>query len=274
MPRIAIAVRDFDKIITTFRDQFGMPVIDISDTSVESLGAKLAMCVPEGGSNIEIMCPEVADAPLCQSLQRFLDRRGEGLFALMLEAPAPDDEAQVLLERGLNVLPLMAGAGGRDIHPKSTHGVLIRVYPDSSFQGQKEPTDESLSLSGITRVMIAVRDIDQAVAVYGTKLGMPTDPIIANEERGVRSAICHPPTGGMIELVCVENKNQPQAKSIEAFLQSRGEGMFALVLETQNLSKTAEVLSHRGLNLETVTDDAIEIAQADTYGAQIRIESK
>lgn len=274
MPRIAIAVRDFDKIITTFRDQFGMPVIDISDTSVDSLGAKLAMCVPQGGSNIEIMCPEIATAPLCQSLQRFLDRRGEGLFALMLEAPTPDDEAEVLLERGLHVLPLMAGAGGRDIHPKSTHGVLIRVYPVNSFQGEKQQSDETLSLSGITRVMIAVQSIDQAVAVYGAKLGMPIDPVAVDAVRGVKSALCHPPTGGMIELVCVEDNKQAFAKSVEAFLQSRGEGMFALVLETQDLEKTAEVLSQRGLNVDTVTDNAIEIARADTFGALIRIESK
>lgn len=274
MPRIAIAVRDFDKIITTFRDQFGMPVIDISDTSVDSLGAKLAMCVPQGGSNIEIMCPEIATAPLCQSLQRFLDRRGEGLFALMLEAPTPDDEAEVLLEKGLHVLPLMAGAGGRDIHPKSTHGVLIRVYPVNSFQGEKEQSDETLSLSGITRVMIAVQNIDQAVAVYGAKLGMPIDPVAVDAVRGVKSALCHPPTGGMIELVSVEDNRQAFAKSVEAFLQSRGEGMFALVLETQDLQKTAEVLSQRGLNVDTVTDDAIEIARADTFGALIRIESK
>ncbi len=277
MPRIAIAVRDFDKIITTFRDQFGMPVIDMSDTSVDSLGAKLAMCVPEGGSNIELMCPEVTEAPLSQSLQRFLDRRGDGLFALMLEAPTPNDEAEDLLKRGLNVLPLMAGAGGRDVHPKSTHGVLIRVYPVNSFQGQKEQTDETLSLSGITRVMIAVRDIDQAVAVYGEKLGMPIDPVTVNAASGVKSAICHPPTGGMIELVSVDNSDQPLARSIEEFLQSRGEGMFALVLETQDVRKTAEVLSQRGLNVTTITDDAmevIEVARTDTFGALIRIEPK
>jgi hypothetical protein len=45
MPRIAIAVSEFDKIVSTFRDAFGMPVIDISDTSVASLGARLGMCV-------------------------------------------------------------------------------------------------------------------------------------------------------------------------------------------------------------------------------------
>ena len=54
----------------------------------------------------------------------------------MLEAPVPDEEAEVLLENGLGVLPLMQGAGGRDIHPKSTHGVLIRVI-------RKDPLRES-----------------------------------------------------------------------------------------------------------------------------------
>ena len=274
MPRIAIAVRDFDGIVTTFRDQFGMPVIDISDSSVDSLGAKLAMCVPQRGSNIEIMCPEIADAPLSQSLQRFLDRRGEGLFALMLEAPTPDEEAEVLIERGLSVLPLMAGAGGRDIHPKSTHGVLIRVYPVGSFQGQKEQTGKTLGLSGITRVMIAVRDMEQAVLVYGTKLGMPMDPMVVDDVRGVKSAICHPPTGGMIELVSVADGDRSFAKSIDEFLESRGQGMFALVLETEDLQKTADDLSHRGLNVSAVSDGTIEIARAHMFGAQIHIEAK
>ncbi len=95
MPRIAIAIHDFDACVATFRERLGMPVIDVSDTSVENLGAKLAMCVPAGGSNIELMSPADPAAPLSQSLQRFLDRRGEGLFALMLEAPDPNTEADL-----------------------------------------------------------------------------------------------------------------------------------------------------------------------------------
>ena len=94
MPRIAVAVHDFPTTVATFSEKLGMPVVDMSDTSVTNLGAKLAMCIPEGGSNIEIMSPADPDTPLSQSLQRFLDRRGEGLFALMLEAPDPDAEAE------------------------------------------------------------------------------------------------------------------------------------------------------------------------------------
>ena len=73
MPRIAIAVQEFEEIVALFRDKFGMPVIDFSESSQESLGAKLAMCVPPGGSNIELMSPAVPEAPLSQSLQSFLE---------------------------------------------------------------------------------------------------------------------------------------------------------------------------------------------------------
>ena len=84
MPRIAIAVHDFTATVELFRDKLGMPVIDVSDSSVQQLGAKLAMCTPAGGSNIELMSPGDPATPLSQSLERFLARRGEGLFALML----------------------------------------------------------------------------------------------------------------------------------------------------------------------------------------------
>lgn len=278
MPRIAIAVQDFSAIIAFFRDKLGMPVLDISETSVESLGASLAMCVPQGGSNIELMSPADPAAPLSQSLQRFLDRRGEGLFALMLEAPNPDAEAEDLIERGLNVLPLMAGAGGRDVHPNSTHGVLIRVYPVNSFQGEDPGGSihsDSPGLSGISRVIIAVQDLDHAVAVYGGMFAMDISDPSVDEHRGVSSAICTPPSGGVIELVAVENPQQPFAKSIAEFLETDREGMYALVLQSQDLQATAKALADRGVESNVAADstDALEIDRSATFGALLRIES-
>ncbi len=70
------------------------------------------------------MSPALTDAPLSMSLQRLVDNRGEGLFTSMLEALDPDEEAERLLASGLNVLPLMAGAGGYDIHAWSVEGPL------------------------------------------------------------------------------------------------------------------------------------------------------
>lgn len=278
MPRIAIAMHDFSKCLATFRDVLGMSIVDLSEKSVVSLGAKVAICVPAGGSNIELMSPADPNAPLSHSLHKFLARRGEGLFALMLEAPDPNTEADALAGRGLNVLPLMAGAGGRDVHPNSTHGVLIRVYPVNSFRGQAttpgQETD-SPGLSGITRVIVAVHDLDHAVTVYGHKFALNISTPIVDAKRGVRSAICTPPDGGEIELVAMYDRNQPFAASVADFLQSRGEGMYALVLQSHDLQRSAKNLTARGVEMHAVAgvSNLMEIERASTFGARIWVES-
>jgi catechol 2,3-dioxygenase-like lactoylglutathione lyase family enzyme len=274
MPRIAIAVADFAAAIETCRDRLGMPVVDISERSGESLGARLAMCVPPGGSNIEIMSPAKPGAPLSQSLQKFLDRRGEGLFALMLEAPVPDEEAVSLASRGLRVLPLMAGAGGRDIHPASTHGVLIRVYPVNSFTGEAPVNSAGAGLSGIQRVIIAVRDIEHAVSVYGAGLGLAVAPLSEDRDRGVRLGTVTPAAGGQIELVSVADASRPFAQKIEAFLESRPEGMYALVLNAVDPAATCATLAARGLAVSPAGDapGAFEVQRESAFGALLRIE--
>ena len=279
MPRIAIAVRDFPATVATFRDKLGMTVIDLSESSVEGLGANLAMCVPGGGSNLDLMPPADPAAPLSQSLQRFLDRRGEGLFALMLEAPDPNAEAEALSGRGLQVLPVMAGASGRDVHPNSTHGVLIRVYPVNSFQGRPDPghadDSDSPGLSGIARVIIAVHDLDHAVAVYGNGFAMDIDEPSVDTDRGVRWALCSPPSGGAIELVSVVDRDRPFASSIGNFLDSDREGMFALVLKSRGLRTSARILAARGLKVSVSADspEVLEVDRMSTFGALMRIET-
>ena len=278
MPRIAIAVHDFPAVVSLFRDKLGMPVIDLSHSSRKEYGAALGMCVPEGGSNIELMSPVDPDTPLSKSLQGFLDRRGEGLFALMLEAPVPDDEAEELAGRGLNVMPLMSGAFGRDVHPSSTHGVLIRVYPVDSFKGQyKGPVDErpGPTLSGIQRVIIAVTDLDHAVEAYGKQFNMAMDAPWLDSDRGVRTATCRPASGGVIELVAVDDQERPFASAIAQFLASRREGMYALVLQTSDVAATRTILVERGLAVNIAADspDILELDQQATFGALIRIEA-
>lgn len=278
LPRIAIAIQDFQKGLVTFRNALGMHIVDLSESSVASLGAHVAMCVPEGGSNIELMSPADPNAPLSHSLQKFLARRGEGLFALMLEAPDPNTEAEVLASRGLNVLPLMAGAGGRDVHPNSTHGVLIRIYPVNSFRGRAKAREQKVDapgLSGIARVLVAVHDLDQAVAVYGNKFALHVAESTLDTNRGVRSAVCTPPSGGVIEFVAVSNRNQPFAESIAEFLASHGEGMYALVLQSRDLQRSVKNLMTRGVEVHKVTGsaDLLEIDRASTFGAHIWVES-
>jgi catechol 2,3-dioxygenase-like lactoylglutathione lyase family enzyme len=276
MPRVAIAAADFEGLVDTCRNRLGLPVIDLSDQTVPALGANLAMCVPPGGSNIELMSPAIADAPLAQSLQRFLDRRGQGLFALMLEAPDPNAEAQGLAARGLKVLPLMAGAGGRDVHPASAHGVLIRVYPVDSYVGQPPPDAPPAATSGIVRVIIAVRDASEARTTYGERLGLAAGTPVHDAARGVTSVQVRPPRGGTIELVEVRDASRPFAAAVAAHLAASGEGLFALVLQATDPAGLADGLRARGLDARPASDAAgmIEIARDTMFGARILVEPR
>ncbi|MEN9316059.1 MAG: hypothetical protein RIS35_2452 [Pseudomonadota bacterium] len=274
MPRIAIAATDFDALVDTFRNRLGMPVVDLSDQTVRGLGARIAMCVPEGGSNIELMSPAVPDAPLSRSLQRFLDRRGAGPFALMLEAPDPDAEAEVLHSRGLNVLPRMAGAGGRDVHPNSTHGVLIRVYPVGSFRRPPSMVEARSLLSGIVRVIIAVKDLSAAATTYGTRFGLPSEPVVEDPARGVASVTVRPPTGGTIELVTVRDPGRPFAAAVGAHLDANPEGIYALVLQARDPAGLIAGLRTSGLDARLAADavEVVEIGRGSMFGALLRIE--
>jgi methylmalonyl-CoA/ethylmalonyl-CoA epimerase len=270
MPRIAIAIRDMDKALCLFRDTFGMPVAEVPGAAT-SLGVRIAMCAPEGGSNVELMSPADPNAPLNHSLQGFLDRRGEGLFALMLEAPDPNAEGDILAGRGLNVLPLMPGAGGRDVHPKSTHGVLIRVYPT-----RKPRQTGPAPVSGIVRVIIAVRDFDDATRVYRDQFAMRLEAAPPDAERGVRAAWCHPGTGGVIELVSPTDTSRPFARSIAGALDQRGEGMYALVHQADDPAALAETLRSKGVQVQSAADCANvqEVQPGSTFGALLRIEKR
>jgi hypothetical protein len=278
MPRIAIAVENFDAAISVFADKLSMPVFDLSAQTVESLGAKLAFCTPQGGSNIEIMSPGNPDTPLSQSVQGFINRRGEGHFALMLEAADPNAEAELLLQRGLKVLPLMAGAGGRDVHPSSTHGVLIRVYPTNSIAGLlpagQGKDSEASELSGIQRVVIAVGDLDQALLTYGEKFALPVSDPVVDTERGVRTALCTPPTGGVIELVAVADTSRLFAQALQEFLTTRGEGLYALILQAADRQKTDQALASAGIESQPVAglEGVRELDMTAMGGARIWIE--
>ena len=279
MPRIAIASADFPNLISTFRDKLAMPVVDLSDKTVDSLGAALGMCTPAGGSNIELMSPADPETPLSQSLQRFLDRRGQGHFALMLEAADPDQEAEGLLERGLNVMPLMDGAGGRDVHPNSTHGVLVRVYPIDSFSGPNvDPAEgpQPTGLTGINRVIIAVKDLEAAADTYGRKFALEASQPVEDSARGVSSVICTPPSGGIIELVTVDDPSKTFAASIDSFIATKGEGMYALVLGTDDVQQTATALSANGMKTANVPglENTLQLDAEATFGARFFVSDR
>jgi catechol 2,3-dioxygenase-like lactoylglutathione lyase family enzyme len=270
-------VEDFQATLTTFREKLGLPVVDASEDSIVRLGAAVAVCAPDGGSMIEVMGPGDPATPLSQSVQGFIDRRGQGHFALMLEAADPDKEAEGLATRGLAVMPPMPAATGRDIHPKSNHGTLIRVYPTNSIDKimpDKLEEVASIGLSGIARVVIVVRDLAQAINTFGTKFAIPTSAAKSNVDQGVSRAICTPPTGGVIELVAVDDAEKTYAGLLAEFLAKKGEGMYALILKSNNFEATKAALPTRGVAATDVPglSNVLELDRATMSGARIWVE--
>lgn len=100
LPRIGIAVRDMDRAVEVFRNRFGIPTHEFP-WAPEKLGARMAFASGLGGSHIELLAPDDPSRPHSQVFLRFLERRGEGLYALMLNAADPDAEAKELEGRGL-----------------------------------------------------------------------------------------------------------------------------------------------------------------------------
>ena len=78
-------------------------------------------------------------------------------------------------------MPLMEGSWGRDVHPRSTNGVLIRIYPDDSFTESAQ--GGSAMFSGIERLKIAVHDLAEGMRAYGEGLGL--DLVSHDEETAI-----------------------------------------------------------------------------------------
>jgi methylmalonyl-CoA/ethylmalonyl-CoA epimerase len=153
--------------------------------------------------------------------------------------------------------------------------VLIRVYPTrqpaTATAEEKRPPG---SLSGIARVIVAVRDLDDAVTVYRDRFAMPLEVMPEDGERGVRSALCAPGTGGVIEIVSPASAERPFGRAITRFLEEHSEGMFALVLQSDDLAASAAMLEAKGVRFAPGTSglDGLDIDPHDTFGALVHVE--
>ncbi len=98
---------------------------------------------------------------------------------------------------------------------------------------------------GVDHVSVAVKNLDEAIALYRDVLGFQLEGVHVLTERKVRVAFFS--TGGetRIELLEPLDSENPIAK----FLENRGEGIHHFAVEVKDIEDVLEKLKQKGVTL-------------------------
>ena len=121
--RIAITVRDAQKAIDFFSDLLGIRFDEL--VGHEGLNVRAAY----SSFGLEITEPTAADSVA----ERFLQKRGEGVFAVVIKVTNMDEAVKIFKEKGIRFAGELQAGGLREVafHPKDTYGVeiVLAEYP-------------------------------------------------------------------------------------------------------------------------------------------------
>lgn len=129
-------------------------------------------------------------------------------------------------------------------------------------------------IKGIYGVNIAVKDLDEAVKKYEKVFGVTSEPLGEGDFAfsGLVGAKLNV-NGTFITLISSSDENTAVAK----FLESKGEGLFLLSIEVDDVASSVEELTGRGLKFifkETLEGNFGEVNFAhpkSAHGVQIEI---
>ncbi|MGA2604918.1 MAG: methylmalonyl-CoA epimerase [Verrucomicrobiia bacterium] len=122
---VGIAVKSIDEAKKFWVDTLGLKLLRIE--AVPEQKVRVAILQADK-TTIELLEPTSPDSPI----QRFLERRGEGLHHLTLETDNLAERLKKLKAANVGLIDEQprVGAGGTKIaflHPKSAHGVLVEL---------------------------------------------------------------------------------------------------------------------------------------------------
>jgi len=122
---VGIAVKSIDEAKKFWVDTLGLKLSHVEEVPEQKV--RVAM-LKAGEMTIELLEPTSPDSPI----QRFIEKRGEGLHHLTLQADHLAEQLRKLKDANVSLIDEQPrrGAGGAQIaflHPKSAHGVLVEL---------------------------------------------------------------------------------------------------------------------------------------------------
>ncbi|MFC2070023.1 methylmalonyl-CoA epimerase [Chloroflexota bacterium] len=106
----------------------------------------------------------------------------------------------------------------------------------------------------ISHIGIAVKDLDTAIKTYTEALGLKHEETIHSPETGMAAAMLTTGNSALELLAPIGNEGV-----IQKFLENRGEGIHHVSIEVDDIVKTLESLSTKGVQLiDKVPREGIE----------------
>jgi len=97
----------------------------------------------------------------------------------------------------------------------------------------------------IRAVHIAVNNVEEAASEYSEKLGLKVSRSGVMAEMGIKNAIL-PAGDSVLELI---EPLDPQQGALARFLQNRGEGVYMIALEVDDLESAIKSFQSKGVRL-------------------------
>ena len=121
--QVALVARDLDPVVADCSAVLGVEVA-FRDPDVATFGLRNAV-MPVGDTFLEVVSPVAATAPA----RRFLDRRGDGGYMVMLQSARLDDDRRRLAALGVRVVWQidLDDIRGTHLHPADVGGAILSL---------------------------------------------------------------------------------------------------------------------------------------------------
>jgi len=239
---IGIVVEKLDRAYGFYRDTLGLPLI--REAEVRDQGVRAAL-LAAGESEIELLEPIASGT----GVEKFLQKRGEGLHHLCFETPDVDAALAGLRARAVSLIdqtprPGLAGMIAF-LHPRSCAGILIELLT---------PTARALlppSPLKFKRLVLGARDPRETSRIFQGLFGLSEQAV----NGGPR--IMFPLGQSTLLLVPLGEVGG-------------NEGMVALSLFAQDLDALIDRLENAGASMLCGANE-VTLAPASTHGVHLHI---
>ncbi len=242
LDHVAIAVKSTEQSIPVFRDAMGMKP-GRSGQSVESGINNVHF--PYGDGRYLALIEPLAPG---NAVDRAIQKRGEGIYVLAIEIESQEAAKQELAAKGVRLVNTAAARGPIFIHPQSANGMFIqlrqRVWPEDPAGGTRTSNPDA-AYRWLDHVVIAVRNLDEAVANYRDKLGFQLTRTAVSQAMGIKQAFFVLEDGRFIELAEPLGPATPIGRALER----RGEGPYLICLAVRDIAERIRALKANGVQL-------------------------